>query len=149
MGPIDAGGLRFGVLRVAAFHFPCKLFQSPSRGTSGLKISCLSANFFTNNLSPKLLLERLFDGQLFMKSPDNLAVVGQWDQQCGGEVIVATQDDCGTALSQFGQGGVGGGCLRMIDQHEADVFAGDTPHNFAATFENELVQSHAKVDRLL
>ena len=69
--------------------------SSHSNGTIVGQVAGLPANFRLHDLFPELFLERLGGGQLFVNPPDDLRVIGQRQENAGGQVIEIHYDDEG------------------------------------------------------
>ena len=75
-------------------------------------------------------------------------MVGQRQQDGGGQVVVAAEDQDGAASRQLGQGPVGVGAGGMVHDHDADILARDAGDGLTAAAQQQLLQPHGEVRRL-
>ena len=102
-----------------------------ARDSLGGRLRAWARIFARTSCFQSCLRSGLLDGHLLGDAPDDLGMVGQGQKHGGGQVVAAADDQHGVGAGQAGQGRVGIGGLRLIDDHHADVFAGDAADGFA------------------
>ena len=75
-------------------------------------------------------------------------MIGHRQQDGGRQMIAAADHDGRIRLGQLGQRRVRVGRLRMIDQHDADVFARHLADDLAVALEDKLLVANREMSRL-
>lgn len=147
MLPINPRGKRLAVVGVARADAAGQREKFIARGAGG-EDARLMANFGLDELLPKLLCKGFGKGELIMQPPDDLRMVAEGQEEGGGEMVAAADDEDGGGLGEFDECGVGVGDLGMIDEDDAEVFAGNLGDGLAVALEEQLLVAHGEMGRL-
>lgn len=145
--PIDAGGLRLDIGGIARTDLSGEVEQFGAGRRIGRQIARLSADFGLHELLPEPFALGLGDGDLLVDPPDDLRVLGEGEQDGGGQVVATADDERRVAGGEQRQRGVRVRGLGMIDQHQADILARNLADDDAVALEQKLIEAHGEMRR--
>ena len=99
----------------------------------------LGADLGPHDLLPKLLSQRFSRSHLLGDAPNDLGVIGQRQENRGGKVVRAANDQHGVGPRQCGECRMGICRARLIDDHHADVLARDAGDNLPVALQKQLL----------
>lgn len=124
-GPVEACGVGLGVGGVAAADGAGEGEEAGLEGGVVVEVGGLGADFGGDEGGPEALAGGAGGGELGFEAGEEFGVFGDGEEEAGGEVISAADDERGAVLCELIEECVGVGGFAFIDDEEAEVFEGD------------------------